>query len=360
MIPTIAIICNYVLRDDRIGGMDYFFWAFDQAFKTKGLALDWYFPNNSAHPNYKSLHIIPALEQTLEQHFLDHTKRQQSSYSHIMTHFVGLCTPFYKAVKQLHSTAVVIGVDHNPRPLEGYAVQKRVKKRLQGIIYGQYIDQFVGVSNYTCHELVKDFGSSLKPKIKTIYNGIKINSIRERGERSPQSAARFLVVSHLRQSKGIQDLIKAVAQLPPEVKVKISIDIYGEGPQELFLKDLTSKHDLTKQIVFKGSSDSIHRLYADYDYMIQPTHMECFSLSILESLAANVPVITTPVGGNTEVIIDDENGWLFKAKDIDALTKLLASVLRGECQINNNTRSNIQARFSIDMMVAQYSNLIVQ
>ena len=168
------------------------------------------------------------------------------------------------------------------------------------------------------------------------------------------------MVSHLRQSKGIQDLIKAVAQLPPEVKVKISIDIYGEGPQELFLKDLTSKHDLTKQIVFKGSSDSIHRLYADYDYMIQPTHMECFSLSILESLAANVPVITTPVGGNTEVIIDDENGWLFKAKDIDALTKLLASVLRGECQINNNTRSNIQARFSIDMMVAQYSNLIVQ
>ena len=48
--------------------------------------------------------------------------------------------------------------------------------------------------------------------------------------------------------------------------------------------------------------------------MLQPTHMECFSLSILESFAANVPVITTNVGGNKEVIDEGENGYIFKAK----------------------------------------------
>ena len=38
--------------------------------------------------------------------------------------------------------------------------------------------------------------------------------------------------------------------------------------------------------------------------------MECFSLSILESLAANIPVITTPVGGNLEVVTNNDK-WIY-------------------------------------------------
>jgi glycosyltransferase involved in cell wall biosynthesis len=53
-----------------------------------------------------------------------------------------------------------------------------------------------------------------------------------------------------------------------------------------------------------GSTANLSELYCN-DYMVQPTHMECFSLSILESLSANVPVITTN-GGNEEVIINNK------------------------------------------------------
>ena len=40
--------------------------------------------------------------------------------------------------------------------------------------------------------------------------------------------------------------------------------------------------------------------------------MECFSLSILESLSANIPVITTTVGGNLEVVTHEENGFIYE------------------------------------------------
>jgi len=60
-------------------------------------------------------------------------------------------------------------------------------------------------------------------------------------------------------------------------------------------------------MLFFGSSPKLNQIYSKYDYMIQPTYMECFSLSILESLSANVPVITTTVGGNEKVIVEDVN-----------------------------------------------------
>jgi glycosyltransferase involved in cell wall biosynthesis len=62
-----------------------------------------------------------------------------------------------------------------------------------------------------------------------------------------------------------------------------------------------------------GSTANLSELYCRYDYMF-PSHMECFSLSILESLSANVPVITTNVGGNEEVIINNKMVLYFKQR----------------------------------------------
>ena len=93
--------------------------------------------------------------------------------------------------------------------------------------------------------------------------------------------------------------------------------------------------------------------------MIQPTHMECFSLSILESLAANVPVITTNVGGNQEVVSNNKNGYIFKAKDINALKTILEEVYVGNKTIAISTRDLIANNFSLDKMVDNHFKLLL-
>ena len=115
---------------------------------------------------------------------------------------------------------------------------------------------------------------------------------------------------------------------------------------------------LDEFVHFKGSSPNVNELLSEYHYLIQPTYMECFSLSILESLAANIPVITTPVGGNTEVIVNNKNGFIFEAKDSKSLTKLLDSIIRGKKRIKGNTRTIIESRFSIDIMVKNHLNIL--
>lgn len=353
----IAIVCNYELLPNRIGGMDYFFWAFDAACKKEGIAVDWFFPNTADFKEYKNLNIIPNTEQSVEAHFASYIAHNTIQYSHVVTHFVELCTSFYKAIKKKQH-AKIIAVDHNPRPLNGYALQKRLKKRVKGGLYSHYIDVFVGVSNYTCRAILKDFGMFLKPKTTTIYNGVLLKDIVPKTSERAQSNPKFLVVSHLRFSKGIQDLIEAVALLPHVLKTDLIIDVYGDGPYKTALKALVSNFDLDSVFSFKGSVDNLPSLYKDYDYLLQPTHMECFSLSVLESLAANIPVITTPVGGNEEVITHGDNGYIFNTKKSEELAELLEAIITGKQTIVDTTRPLIENQFSIEKMVEGHLELL--
>ena len=145
MQKKIAVICNYELLEDRVGGMDYFFWAFDKACKHQGLTVDWFFPNKKEHGHYGLLNIIVQEGTILEESFIKYSLDSNTVYSHIFTHFIELCTSFFYKLKKVHQ-AKVIAVDHNPRPLYGYPFKKIIEKKIKGLIFSRYIDVFVGVS----------------------------------------------------------------------------------------------------------------------------------------------------------------------------------------------------------------------
>ncbi|MCC9071691.1 glycosyltransferase family 4 protein [Flavobacterium sp. F-65] len=352
----IAVICNYELLPERVGGMDYFFWDFDKKCKENGIEIEWFFPNISHHLGYSKLTIHSSKTKNIENDFLVFCSQNKKEYSHIITHFVELCTPFFYKIKKI-SSAKIIAIDHNPRPLNGYSLKKKINKRLKGILFSRYIDIFVGVSNYTVNEILADFGSHLKYKTKTIYNGVILDAILMRDMRNEVNPS-FLVASHLRESKGIQDLIEAVNSLPLEIKNEIKITVYGDGPYKKQLIEKTEEYFLEKCFVFVGSRSNLNEVFFKYDYMLQPTHMECFSLSILESLAANVPVITTNVGGNTEVVSDAENGYIFEAKNVKALAIILEDIYFGNKKISMNTRELIANSFSLPKMVEDHFKLL--
>lgn len=343
---------------ERVGGMDFFFWNFDKKCKENNIQVDWFFPNRSLHGEYREMTIFESNHHSLELFFLDFCVQNRPDYTHVITHFVELCTPFFKKVKLL-SEAKVITVDHNPRPIKGYPLKKKIEKKVKGFLYSKYIDELIGVSNYTVEEIINDFGFQVRSKTKTIYNGVITKDIKVRSNRALNKPT-FLVASHLRESKGIQDLIVAVHYLPLEIKNEIKIDIYGDGPYKNQLIEKIKKYQLEDCFSFKGNQSNLNEIFSKYDYMLQPTHMECFSLSILESLAANVPVITTNVGGNEEVVVDGSNGYIFRAKDSNALTTILQEIFLGTQRIDVNTRITIEEKFSLEQMVNKHFALLLK
>ena len=349
----IAVICNYELKPERIGGMDRFFIAYDQACKEKGHEVDWFFSNSQVHSFYKKLKVFASEGISAENHFLEYSK-DSKRYDIVITHFIALCTPFFQKLKN-EQEAYIIAVDHNPRPLNGFPIKKQLRNKIKGVLYAKYIDCFVGVSKYTVNCILEDYGSHLKRKTILVYNGIKTSLYKEK---KSENFGKMIVASHLRESKGIQDLIEAVNLLPEENKVLLQIDIYGEGPMQMELEREVKLYHLENQITFKGSSSELPHLLQGYSYLLQPTYMECFSLSILESLSANVPVITTPVGGNPEIIKETENGFIFKAGDIQTLSSVIGKVLQKQYRIDKKVNLLIKEQFSLERMVEEHIKLL--
>ena len=106
--------------------MDEFYWAFDRYCKDHEVMIDWFFPNTAGHGDYPQMSILSSEGQSIEQFFLVHLKTNETTYDCVMTHFLELSTVFAKNLKKLTS-AKLIQVDHNPRPLGGYSLKKRIK-----------------------------------------------------------------------------------------------------------------------------------------------------------------------------------------------------------------------------------------
>ncbi|MFV8271448.1 glycosyltransferase family 4 protein [Flavobacterium sp. GT2N3] len=351
---NIAILCNYELLPERIGGMDYFFWMFDEKCKENGIQVDWFFPNQSSHGNYSRLTIHASNYENVEKHFYSYCLDNNRKYSVVVTHFIELCTPIFKKIKEV-TNAKIIAVDHNPRPTEGYPLKKKFEKRIKGILFSRYIDLFVGVSKYSKSELIKEFGTQIRKKSIVVFNGLEISKFKNK--KFFNSTNQFIVASHLRKDKGIQDLILAVNDLK---SFDFTIDIYGQGYFEGELKKMIQDFGLQIFFNFKGSVSNLNEIYCHYDYLIHPSHGETFCYTVVESMLSNLPVITTRNQGNVlGLIVENINGFLFEEKNIVELKGILENILSGKSQILENPTNIKLQSFTLEKMVNNYLELIL-
>jgi len=351
----LAVVCNYVLRADRIGGMDRFFVAYDKAAKNIGYEVDWFFPDVLDKTFYEGATIFSAEGNTsVEAFFLNHLQENEKTYTALVTHFTELCTPFYKRAKQAGRIKNLIAVDHNPRPLNGFSLKKQLKKRVKGFLYHNYITRFIGVSSYSAKCLVQDFGGQIASKTGVIHNGIDVDLFIIKNDIRGES--KFLVASHLRKEKAIIDLIRAINSIKIE---GVRVDIFGEGPEEENIKNEVVKLGLEDTIELKGSVSNLHNIYREYDYLIQPSKAETFGLSVIESLISNVPVITTERSGNIlGEISQGINGYLFREGDYLALGKHIQEIIDGNKRIETTNFEILKNKYSLDRMVAEHINLL--
>lgn len=205
-----------------------------------------------------------------------------------------------------------------------------------------------------------------KEKIVVIYNGTNFKPIVASREEArvkigiPGSI--LLSVGRLVPWKGFKMLIKIMPQLL-EINQFFRLVIVGDGPERKVLETMVKNLRMDKKIYIVGrkSSGELATYLAAADIFILNSGYEGFSHQVLEAMAAGVPVITTAVGGNREIINQGENGFMVKYNDefnlVEAIKTLWQSKKLRE-QFVEEGKKTVE-KFGFEKMMEKTEDLLI-
>jgi glycosyltransferase involved in cell wall biosynthesis len=131
----------------------------------------------------------------------------------------------------------------------------------------------------------------------------------------------LLSVSALAPGKGHRDLLRALVRVPGH-----RLWLAGDGPLRAPLTRECESLGLTPRVQFLGFRTDIFPLLHAADLFALATESEGLGSSILEAMAAGLPVVATRVGGVPEIVEEGKTGVLVPAADPDALGEALARI----------------------------------
>ena len=171
---------------------------------------------------------------------------------------------------------------------------------------------------------------------------------------------KILTIRRLVPEKRVGLLIKSFHKLL-KYFTNLQLIIAGDGPERENLIKLTKKLNISNKVLFLGfiSHDKLNSLYNIADVYILTSEQEGLSLSLLEALATTVPVISTNIVGNPEVIIHKETGLLFEPGNVDQLVNNLKYVLDNPDKakiMGNNARKYIISNYSTQKTMKKLRN----
>lgn len=193
-------------------------------------------------------------------------------------------------------------------------------------------------------------------KLRVIHNGIKTAGLEGIGRRPSDGTIRLGTVANLRKVKGIDVLLRAMGSLAG-LYPALRCEIAGDGEEREALTALAVELGIAERVKFLGTIQQIPEFLSRLDIYAQPSLGEGFSNSVLEAMAAGLPVITTRVGGNLEIIEDGETGLLVEPGDwaglADAIRQLAGD---GDCRavLGAAGRAKVLANFTLPVMLDHY------
>lgn len=181
--------------------------------------------------------------------------------------------------------------------------------------------------------------------------------------RPPGNPPRAIFIGHLEAWKGVDFLLRALAQVPD-----LRLDVVGSGPERNRLETLARALAVTDRVKFWGEypDEDLPRRMADADFLVLPsvTVDEMFGLVLLEAMAAGRPVITTAVpSGVREVTNPGVTGLEVPIRDVDALADAMRTLAENRElreRMGAAGRARVRERFTVDRMTEAHLELYRQ
>lgn len=205
-----------------------------------------------------------------------------------------------------------------------------------------------------------------KPLVQVVYNGIQ--PLTPNPERVLQLRQELGVkadtvvlgtVARLDPVKNQQMMLQAYAQVCKEVP-DILLLLVGDGPSRQTLEQAAERLGVSSKVRFTGFQTNVADYLALMDIYLLSSHTEGTSMTLLEAMHLQLPCVATAVGGNPEIVADQQTGLL--SPDNDAATfasniRMLLNDSAKKATMGQAGKQRFEALFSIIQIISKYKRI---
>lgn len=230
----------------------------------------------------------------------------------------------------------------------------------------KYTDIIIADSESVANYLINKQGISSK-KVVTILNGIDIDKYRREIDVNRKRKEIGLnqndliigIVARLVPVKNHLCLLKAFSLLKSKLG-NVKLVIVGDGELRDDLERYVRDNELDKEVLFLGNRRDVPELLKIFDLFVLPSLSEGLSITLLEAMASGIPIVATDVGGNSEIIGNNEAGILIPPDSVETLFEAMLYLLTNKDRADKLGKAGIQRAtqlFSLSHMVKRYEQI---
>jgi L-malate glycosyltransferase len=199
-----------------------------------------------------------------------------------------------------------------------------------------------------------------RSSVRVVPNGIDARAYTPADHDRP--IRRIVTVANLRREKAHDVLFEAAALILrrcPDAEFIVA----GDGPRRRELEALAQAQGIASRVQFTGHADNVPALLASSDLFVLPSRSEAFPNSVLEAMAAALPIVATRVGGIVELIENQRTGVLVPPDDPRALGHAILDLIQWRShavRLGRAARAEVEARYSWERMIASFEHIYIE
>ena len=195
-----------------------------------------------------------------------------------------------------------------------------------------------------------------RQRVLHVPNGIDLGRF-DRGGMPGGDGPVIGTVATLRAEKNVGRLLRAFAMIDPGLRARLVI--VGDGPERAALEGVARELGVAARVVFAGHHRDPSGFYARFDVFALSSDTEQMPLSVLEAMAAGLPVVATAVGDVRAMLTPGNAQWVCARED-GALAAALRDALgdaEGRAAAGAANRDKAVREYGQDAMFAAYGAL---
>ena len=177
------------------------------------------------------------------------------------------------------------------------------------------------VSRHNLELLERQIGESL-PNAEVAWNPYNVLPEQPPVWPPENGVWKLACVARLEPAAKGQDLLLTILSQPKWRERPVEMNFYGTGPCEQSLKKLAN-HLQAKNVHFRGHVADVRNIWAENHLLVLPSRYEGLPLALVEAMYCGRPAVVTDIGGNAEMCVDGETGFVAAAPAVVLLEQTL-------------------------------------